>query len=133
RALACSCRVGTTGLEGWGVGGAVRRRAMVVLWALKRLPTWTYPHQPRHGSDVLAPYEPSVPSCGTCLGIKPALQHRNPLGELGEDRKRFLSEDRLISTDAFEEGRARDDGDADPRDLEALYNEFLRAVGTVGS
>src|SRR5215207_7672079 len=85
RALACSSRISTTRLDGC-LGGAVRRRAVVVLWALKRFSARTHPHQPRQGIDVLAPYEPSVTSCGACLRIKPALQHRDPLGELGEDR-----------------------------------------------
>src|SRR5215207_5355209 len=103
RVLACSSRISTTRLDRC-LGGAGRRCAVVVVRALKRFSARTHPHQPRHDTLVLAPYEPSVTSCGACLRIKPALQHRDPLGELGEDRWRVLSEDRLIPTDAFQEG-----------------------------
>src|SRR5215212_5399383 len=60
RALACSAASATSRLDRC-LGGAVRRRAVVVLWALKHFTARTHPHQPRwHDTDVLAPYEPSV-------------------------------------------------------------------------
>src|SRR5215211_572474 len=49
--------------RGWTdlLAGRSRRRAVVVLWALKHFSARTHPHQPRwHDTDVLAPYEPSV-------------------------------------------------------------------------